>query len=143
MGFWECKPDFPTCKIQMSFAAPLPDGWKITLNDTPRNPITGTDTVINKHRGQSPSCHFPAVQKQHKQRAEMKFLLQAHGNCPHVQRLSEESWDSRLFFLFILLATLEVLWVIPSSQAPPNTRFGSLGAEREKIKQTSECNLSG
>lgn len=38
----------------------LPAGWKITLSDTPRNPITVTDRMINKHPGQSPSCHFPA-----------------------------------------------------------------------------------
>lgn len=61
---------FLLAKFKCPLQHTLPVGWKITLNDTPRNPITGTDTVINKHRGQSPSCHLPAVQKQG---AEMKF----------------------------------------------------------------------
>lgn len=32
----------PTCKFKCPLHQPLPAGWKITLNDTPKNPITVT-----------------------------------------------------------------------------------------------------
>lgn len=140
MGLWGAPTSAPTCKFKSPLHHTLPAGWKIPLHDTPRNPITVAAIMINKHRGQSPSCHFPAPQKQpqqQKQGAEMKFYSRLIKTS-----LSEESWDSRLFFLFILLATLEVLWVIPSSQAPPKLQIWVSGSEHEN-ETTSGYNLTG